>query len=178
MSDPHPNPHDQVLLAAMFVEKRCIRHQHRSLHASRPIILEMERQKKWRVIPRSLMRSKPPSTPCERTKELRNFFTLGRSGARTPLSMVSPASMPIDQESAATSLRLRPKLEAALGDGYELGAAVCQGSCVSLRSGAFSLCLSVDRSVPSPPGLPCEAARQQPAYQGSARQLTKTAVGG
>lgn len=50
----------------------------------------------------------------ERAQEL---VTLGRSTARTPLSMVSPASMPADPESAPlrSPAGLRPELETDLG---------------------------------------------------------------
>lgn len=75
----------------------------------------------------------------ERAQEL---FTLGRSGARTPLSMASsPASMPIDQElrpSACETAATRARVSSWL----ETGTSCClpREMCASLgSSGAFSL---------------------------------------
>jgi hypothetical protein len=128
----------------------------------------------------------------DRAQEL---VTLGRSTARTPLSMVSPASMPADPESAPlrSPAGLRPELETDLG-WRRVWVAAClpsanQGSrrgFSSLRRFFSAWALTQQRSVPAQPLLPLlppvmccwrEAAGQQPAcfYISSARQLTKTA---
>lgn len=130
----------------------------------------------------------------ERAQEL---VTLGRSTARTPLSMVSPASMPVDPESAPlrSPAGLRPELETDLGWRRVWVAACLPSANQGSRRGFSSLRRFFSQlghrhnSARCPPGpagclssLRClccwrEAARQQPAcfYIGSAKQLTKTA---
>lgn len=129
----------------------------------------------------------------DRAQEL---VTLGRSTARTPLSMVSPASMPADPESAPlrSPAGLRPELETDLGWRRVWVAACLPSANQGSRRGFSSLrrffpawAPTQQRSVPArpcwlpllPPVMCCwrEAARQQPAcfYIGSAKQLTKTA---